>query len=535
MAKTLPPLQLLRRISLGLFLAIVTVATILHQKIASMPSIDSVCPFGGVETIYKFLAGGDLIRKIMPSNIVMLAAIIILGIVLSRFFCGWICAFGALQGAFGWLGQKIFKRRFVIPQSIDKWLRLVKYPLLAYILYMTWRTGTLVIRPIDPFAAYGHLSAGLKEVWGEFAIGLVILIASLFLSMLYERAFCKYVCPLGAVNAILGRIPLFRIKRVASTCISCAKCDRVCPMNIDVSGPDSVNSAECIACMECVTACPTKRETLKPVIGGRAVKPLTVALLGLALYIGALGIGWMVGQLDFAGPSLSSLAQEGKLKVEDIKGSSTWQSVADSFGVELERLYREAAVDASKVPPETKLKETGGLLGIEFEADTVRFAVAKILGIEYGGETAAASPDPNLTPVPASGQSLSSPPSPTPTESSAKAESVSPAPASVPAKISSTASSPENPAKASTSSSTNPGSATTTSVAPAASSLIVPADFVLEGTMTIKDIAAAIGASESAVISKLELPSSIAIDKPLRDMKDQYGYTMPNLKALIKK
>ena len=468
MAKKMARIQLARRISLGVFLGAVTILGVLHQTLQNMPSIDSLDPFGGIETLFKYLAGGEFIKKLMPANIVLLVAIVVLGVVLSRFFCGWICAFGALQGVFGWLGRKIFKKRFVITPKVDKVLRWVKYPLLVGIVFFTWNTGTLIIRPYDPLAAYGHLSAGLGAVWAEFSVGFVLLILTLVLSMLYERVFCKYLCPLGAVNAILGKIPLFRIKRVSKTCISCSKCDKVCPMNIEVSTADTITSPECISCLECVTACPTKKNSLVTTIAGKTVKTAVIAVLGLVIYLGAMGVGELLGKLDFVGPTLTAKAQTGSLKVEDIKGSSTWADVAGSFGVDLERLFREAKVDASKVPPETKLKDSGALIGRTFEADEARKAVAAILGIPYAGESGTAS-------------------------------AVAPSPA------------------------------------PASTSLVVPAGFALEGTMSIKDIAATLGATEAAVIAKLQLPADIPSGTPLRDMKDKYGYTLPDLKTRIAK
>lgn len=477
------PVQLARRITLGLSLVGLIVLTILHQRMQGIPSIDALDPFGGLETLLKYIAGGEFIKKIEPGNIVLLGAIVALGFLLSRFYCGWFCAFGALQGVFGWLGKKIFRRRFEVPARLDAVLRWVKYPLLAAIVYFTWRTGELVIRPYDPLAAFGHLSAGFSEVWAEFAVGLVILVAVLLLSMLYERAFCKYLCPLGAVNAILGRVPFFRIKRDKPTCISCSKCDRVCPMNVEVSTAATVDSAECISCMECVTACPTKKETLKTTLGGKAVKLGVVAALGLAIYLGAAVVGQEAGMLRFTAKSLGEQAAAGALKVEDIKGSSTWTMVAEAFGIELERLYREAGVDASKVPPDSMIKDTGKLAGIEgFEADTVRFAVARILGVPYageGGESAAA-------PVPAS---------------------------SVP---------PANPASAAPA-----GGGTGT--------LSVPAGFALEGTMTVNEVAKALSAPASAVLAKLGLPADTPRDTPLRDLKDTYGFTMTDLKERIQK
>ncbi len=423
----------------------------------------------------KYVAGGEFIKKIEPGNIVLLGAIVALGIVLSRFFCGWLCAFGALQGVFGWLGRKIFRKRFVVPPKADKILRLAKYPLLAAIIYFTWRAGELVIRPYDPLAAYGHLAAGLGAVWAEFAVGLVMLVATLVLSMLYERAFCKYLCPLGAVNAILSRVPIFRIKREASTCISCSNCDHACPMNIEVSKVEKIGSMECIACMECVTACPTKKRTLSATLGGKAVKTGLVVVIGLAIYLVAALVGQSLGMLRFSAKSLQEQATTGLLKVEDIKGSSTYAAVAESFGIELERLYRGVGVDQRIVPPETMLKDTGKLAGIAgFEADAVRVAVAKIIGVPYAGENG----------------DLARPAAPT-------------------------AAPPKS--------------------AESKASLLVPADFALEGTMSIDDIAKSLKTESAAVIEKLGLPADIPRDKPLRDMKDQYGYSMPELKAKIKK
>jgi ferredoxin len=514
MAAKTASLQIVRRIILGISLVGLTVVTVLHQRNPAFPSIDALDPFGGIETLMKYVAGGELIKKIMPGNIVLLGAIVVLGVVLSRFFCGWFCAFGALQGVFGWLGRKVFRRRLEVPRKLDAVLRWAKYPILAAIVYFTWRAGDLVIRPYDPLAAYGHLSAGIASVWAEFGVGLVILVAVLLLSMLYERVFCKYICPLGAVNAILSRIPLFRIKRDQATCISCSKCDRVCSMNVDVSTPRSVDSPECIACMECVTACPTKKSTLSTTLGGKAVKAGAVAAIGIGIYLAAALVGQGLGMLGFSAPSIAQQAASGNLKVEDIKGSSTWKGVADGFGIDLALLYREAGVDQAKVPPETMLKDTGKLIGVAFEADAARVAVAKIIGVPYSGEKAL----PAAAPAAPKAQVA---------EPSAPEKTAAPA---APAKAAPTPAAPAKAAPAPVAAPALPATA-----AQDAGALAVPADFALEGTMSVNDVVRALGASASAVIAKLGLPADMPADEPLRDLKDRYGYTMPELKERLKR
>ena len=502
MAKKMPKVQVFRRIILGFLLLGFTTLTILHQKLQGIPSVDALDPFGGLETFFKWVASGEFIKKITPGNIVLLGAIIVLGIVVSRFFCGWLCAFGALQGVFGWLGKKIFKRRFEVPQKLDRVLRWMKYAVLAFIIFFTWRTGELIIRPYDPLAAYAHLSAGLSEVWAEFAVGLVLLVVFMVLSMFYERAFCKYACPLGALNAILSRVPLYRIKRDKPTCISCSRCDHVCPMNINVSQAETVNSPECINCLECVTACPTKKNTLVPTLGGKKVKLWTVVIVGLAIYVGAALVGQITGMLRFTAPSLNELSSKGSLMIEDIKGSTTYDELASAFGIDLDKLYRKLGITQSAVPTSTKIKDTGSLAGIEgFETDTVRFAVAEMLGIPYAGEN---------------GEGTENAPS------SSAAEPTGP-----------TTAAPAGSSESGTGAAVKNSTATATSPAATSSGLKVPEGFALEGTMTIDDVAKALGATTAQVIEKLGVPKDIPLDKPLREMGSQYGYTMPQLKAKI--
>lgn len=266
-------------------------------------------------------------------------------------------------------------------------------------------------------------------------------------------------------------------------------------MNIDVSHPEGITSPECIACMECVTACPTKKNTLSTTLAGKSVRLGIIVALGFGIYVVAALVGQATGMLRFSAQSLQELSTKGSLQVADIKGSSTYASVAESFGIDLERLYREVGVDPKKVSPDTMLKDTGKVAGIDgFEADTVRVAVARILGVPYAGEKGTLSPE-----------------SPSPGES----------------KTDTTATKPG------TASGTPSGKPSTAATVPASPSLSVPPDFVLEGTMTLTEVAQALHSTTAAVIQKLGLPENISVDKPLRDMKDQYGYTMTDLKKKI--
>ncbi len=73
-----------------------------------------------------------------------------------------------------------------------------------------------------------------------------------------NRAFCKYICPITVFLKPMSYFSLIRIKCDKEKCISCGKCKRVCPMNVDVTDNSRKreNGTECILCMECVKNCP---------------------------------------------------------------------------------------------------------------------------------------------------------------------------------------------------------------------------------------------------------------------------------------
>ncbi|MBR6705911.1 MAG: 4Fe-4S dicluster domain-containing protein [Clostridia bacterium] len=75
-----------------------------------------------------------------------------------------------------------------------------------------------------------------------------------------NRAFCKYICPITVFLKPMSYFALLRVKCDKQKCVSCGKCKRVCPMNVDVTDNSRKrkNGTECILCMECVRNCPKK-------------------------------------------------------------------------------------------------------------------------------------------------------------------------------------------------------------------------------------------------------------------------------------
>ena len=75
-----------------------------------------------------------------------------------------------------------------------------------------------------------------------------------------NRAFCKYICPITVFLKPMSYFSLVRITCDHTKCISCNRCRKVCPMDVDMLDDSRKrrNGTECILCLECVKACPKK-------------------------------------------------------------------------------------------------------------------------------------------------------------------------------------------------------------------------------------------------------------------------------------
>lgn len=87
------------------------------------------------------------------------------------------------------------------------------------------------------------------------------LIAAMLLWTFFTgRGYCYY-CPLGTVTGLLGQAAGQGIITNLKECISCGKCNRVCPMAIDIMSDAGegrvVKNLNCVGCGHCVDTCPT--------------------------------------------------------------------------------------------------------------------------------------------------------------------------------------------------------------------------------------------------------------------------------------
>lgn len=191
-------------------------------------------------------------------------------------FCGWLCPFGSLQHLAYRIGQVIGLKRFqrLLPKAWHDRLKWVKYVVFAVLvgvsLYSMEAAETLA--EIEPFKTT-FLVGAWNRPWPYATFVAVIL----GISILSERPYCKYVCPLGAGLALPSMFRMFGLKR-KKECETCHACASGCGSHaIDARG--RIDPKECMLCLDCMVmyyddhACPPLAKERKS--RERAGLPLT--------------------------------------------------------------------------------------------------------------------------------------------------------------------------------------------------------------------------------------------------------------------
>lgn len=336
--------QLIRLLMLMVFLAFLSWMGYRHQILgggpAGSPTVDALCPFGGLESMYLWFKEGNWLRRIAPSSWILFIGVATVTLLGGRIFCGWICPLGAINEFVTMISRKSGIRKFELPSSLDTSLRFLKYIVLVVILYTTWRFGTLTFREFDPWAAWMHISVG----WSEFGYGTLVLAATLFLGMFIERFWCRYLCPLGAALGLISRFSFIKVHRDTATCISCGKCHTACPVGLSPDKDTVQKNGECIVCGKCSAACPVPG-TMK--IGTKSIKIsfLAVGVLGAALLISVISGAKLTGYWQtFAMPAQVTA----KDSVDNVFGWMNIEQVAQTVALPV-----KVVLDAAGLPEDT--------------------------------------------------------------------------------------------------------------------------------------------------------------------------------------
>ena len=160
-------------------------------------------------------------------------------LIFGRGFCGYAC----------WTAMVLdflpYKTR-ALPRKSIGWIR-----------YLTFALSFLFVSTLF-LLKVGNLE---RIMFWAFLFGnLAYYLVGIALAFLFKdnRAFCKYICPVTVFLKPMSYFSLVRIHCDKTKCISCGKCKKVCPMDVEMTDNSRKrkNGTDCILCMECVKVCP---------------------------------------------------------------------------------------------------------------------------------------------------------------------------------------------------------------------------------------------------------------------------------------
>jgi len=223
----------------------------------SCPAAAVSCPIGATQL---FFAGARHSISLYVTGFLLTT-----GVIFGRFICGFVCPMGLLQD----LLYRIKTPKLILGL---RFLRYVKYVVLALFVIILPMVITHELSGIGHpwfcayicpsgtlFGAVPLLAANdfLREFIGmQFVLKISIAIGVVILSMFVLRIFCRVLCPLGAIYALLNRIVILHMQCDKNKCTTCGNCSKAC--HIKIEPMKHPNAAECFRCGKCVNSCGQK-------------------------------------------------------------------------------------------------------------------------------------------------------------------------------------------------------------------------------------------------------------------------------------
>lgn len=199
---------------------------------------------------------------IINGSFIVFGMMLVGSIFFGRLFCGYLCPAGGLQECAFVVNDKEPKQGWKNNIKYIIWIMWIMVVVFCYV-----KKGEIV--KIDFFykTQYGISVSNVYCYIIYYGIVMLVFAPAVLFG---KRIFCHYFCwmaPFMVIGAKIGKalhLPSVHITAEPSKCISCKKCNKNCPMSLDVMGmveKGKCDNTECIQCGACVDVCP--KEALK--------------------------------------------------------------------------------------------------------------------------------------------------------------------------------------------------------------------------------------------------------------------------------
>ncbi|MBQ0151018.1 MAG: 4Fe-4S binding protein [Bacteroidales bacterium] len=267
---------------------------------AGNPDPEALCPLGGIEALATYIQRGSLPCSMSTLQIVMGIGLVAAVVLFSRLFCGYLCPVGTVEDLLIKLRRKLKIREVIVKSGsiADKILRVIKYGILFWIVFMTVSDSELFCKNLDPYYAVATGFKGEITLWMSLVTVSAVIFCGLFINMFW----CRYICPLGAISGtfkfwawllgfglvwwgvslvapefpwwiilasfcVLGylleilngkpKLQVLSVVKSDDACTSCGLCKAACPYHIDIPAIQNgrVTDIDCTLCGECIASC----------------------------------------------------------------------------------------------------------------------------------------------------------------------------------------------------------------------------------------------------------------------------------------
>jgi polyferredoxin len=263
---------------------------------ARPPAVEAFLPIAALVAAKRFFLTGYW-DEVHPAGLTLFLAALATAFVARKAFCSWICPVGTLSRVVEWVGRRtLWRRRWpAVPRWLDLPLSALKYVLLGFFLLTV--LGRMPLEAIEKFlnAPYNLVAdAKMLLLFRDPTVTMLGVLGGLVaLSLLVKHAWCRWLCPYGALLGVASWLSPVSVRRDPDACNDCRACTRACPAEIPVHTKLRVLSPDCTGCLSCVAACTTRDCLGVTRKGGRAWSPWVVPAATLGVMLGF----WLVARL----------------------------------------------------------------------------------------------------------------------------------------------------------------------------------------------------------------------------------------------